>query len=214
MSAHSVASAHSVSVHWAATSDSVVWRDINEKSGTRLAAVGESVLPGGFRTTALTHPVGVIDIAVLVVARVRATGTLVVRRERIERSIVDYVLNGSHVLAESVAVDVMRARAGHQFLGHVVDGNGVLVVFGVLVALVGDSEESGGIDVEGELFGLCAVLCCLVSFKLRRQVRTHRLHGIQKTGAGCCNTRRVSTHARGHRSSYAKLCIIPILRVP
>ncbi|WP_458208857.1 hypothetical protein [Haladaptatus sp. NG-SE-30] len=59
----------------------------------------------------------------------------------------------------------MRARAGQQFLGHVVDGDGVLVGCGVLVALVGDFNESGGIDVEGKLFGLCAFLCRLVSFK-------------------------------------------------
>ncbi|EFW91136.1 hypothetical protein ZOD2009_16141 [Haladaptatus paucihalophilus DX253] len=69
------------------------------------------------------------------------------------------------MLAEGVPVDVMRARAGHQFLSHVVDGNHVLVGFGLIVALVGDSEESGGIDVEGKLFGLCAFLCRLVSFK-------------------------------------------------
>ena len=62
------------------------------------------------------------------------------------------------MLAEGVAVDVVRARAGHQFLGYVVDGDGVLVVCGVLVALVGDFDESGGIDVEGKLFGLCAFL--------------------------------------------------------
>ena len=39
----------------------------------------------------------------------------------------------------------MRAGAGHQFLGHVVDGNGVLVLCGVLVALVGDADESESI---------------------------------------------------------------------
>jgi hypothetical protein len=52
-------------------------------------------------------------------------------------------------------VDVVRARAGHQFLGHVVDGDCVLVVCGVLVALVGDFDHSVGIDIEGELIGLC-----------------------------------------------------------
>jgi hypothetical protein len=50
-------------------------------------------------------------------------------------------------------VDVVRAGAGHQFVRHVVDGDHVLVVCRVLVALVGDVDESGGIDVEGELFG-------------------------------------------------------------
>jgi hypothetical protein len=42
-----------------------------------LAAVGECVLPGGFRITVFTFPVGVIDVAVLIVASVRATDTLV-----------------------------------------------------------------------------------------------------------------------------------------
>ncbi|SIR89799.1 hypothetical protein SAMN05421858_4453 [Haladaptatus litoreus] len=47
----------------------------------------------------------------------------------------------------------------------------MLVGCGVLVALVGDSEESGGIDVEGELFGLCAFLCRLGNFKFTRRFR-------------------------------------------
>ncbi|KZN22531.1 hypothetical protein A4G99_18850 [Haladaptatus sp. R4] len=47
------------------------------------------------------------------------------------------------MFADGVPVDVMRARAGHQFLGHVVDGDGVLVGCGLVVAFVGDSEESG-----------------------------------------------------------------------
>ncbi|WP_217694346.1 hypothetical protein, partial [Haladaptatus litoreus] len=71
-----------------------------------------------------------------------------------------------HVFAEGVAVNMVWARAGHQVLGHVVDGDSVLVVCGILVALIGDFCESGGIDVEGELFGLCALLCRLVSFPL------------------------------------------------
>ena len=71
---------------------------------------------------------------------------VVVRWERIERPVVDCSFDGGHVLAERITVDVMRACASHQFLGHI---------------------------VEGELFGLCAVLCRLVSFKLRRRFRTH-----------------------------------------
>ena len=59
---------------------------------------------------------------------------------------------------------MVRTRARHQFLGHVVDGDCVLVRFGVLVALVSDVDESGGIDVEGKLFGLCTVLCRLKPF--------------------------------------------------
>ncbi|GKZ15345.1 hypothetical protein HAL_32260 [Haladaptatus sp. T7] len=69
------------------------------------------------------------------------------------------------MFAEGIAVDVMRTRAGHRVFGHVVDGDGVLMVCGVLVALGGDVDESGGIDVEGTLFGLCAFLCRLVNFE-------------------------------------------------
>ncbi len=64
---------------------------------------------------------------------------LVLRRERIECPVVGCVFDGGHVLAEGVAVDVVRTRAGHQFVSHVVDGDCVLVGCGVLVALVGDS---------------------------------------------------------------------------
>ena len=48
------------------------------------------------------------------------------------------------MFADSIAVDVMRTRTGHQFLGYVVDGDDVLVVCGVLVALVSGIDESGG----------------------------------------------------------------------
>ena len=44
---------------------------------------------------------------------------------------------------------------------------------GVLVALVGDFDESRSIDIEGELFGLWTFLCRLVSVTgcgLSRQV--------------------------------------------
>ena len=103
-----------------------------------------------------------IDIAVRVVAGVRTTDTLVVLGgESVERPVVGCVLDGGHVFTECVAVDVVRAGTGHQVFSHVVDGNGVLVGCRVLVALVGDVDESGGIDVEGELVGLCAFLCCL-----------------------------------------------------
>ncbi|KZN22983.1 hypothetical protein A4G99_15755 [Haladaptatus sp. R4] len=61
---------------------------------------------------------------------------------------------------QGVAVSVVRTRTGYQFLGHVVDGNCVLVG-GVLVTLVSDFDESKGIHVEGKLFGLCAFLCRL-----------------------------------------------------
>ncbi len=62
----------------------------------------------------------------------------VLRREGVERPIVNCVLDCGHVLAESSPVDVIRTRTGHQFVGHVIDGDCVLVVCGVLVALVGD----------------------------------------------------------------------------
>ena len=93
-----------------------------------------------------------IDVSVRVVAGVRATDTLVVRREGVERPVVGCVFDGGHVFTEGVPVDVMRARAGHQFFSHIVDGDSVLVVCGILVALVGDFDESGGIDIEGEEF--------------------------------------------------------------
>ena len=57
----------------------------------------------------------------------------------------------------------MRARAGHQFVSHVVDGDCVLVVCGVVVALVGHVDESGGIiDVDGDP---SVLLCRLVSVR-------------------------------------------------
>ena len=103
-----------------------------------LAAVGECALPGGFRATVLTLPVLVVDVAVLVVAGVRATDTHVLGGEGVERPVARRGFDGSHVFAEDIAVDVMRAGAGNQFVGHVVDGNCVLVGCGVVVALVGD----------------------------------------------------------------------------
>jgi hypothetical protein len=165
-----------------------------------LAAVGECVLPGGFRATVLTRPVSVIDGAVFVVAGVWATDTLVfvLRWERIERPIVGCVFDGSHVFAEGVPVDVMRARAGHQFLGHVVDGDSVLVGCGLVVALVGNCNESGRIGVEGKLFPLGAFLCRLVSVTGCGLLCTHGLcrATFWKTSAGCDKTRRVSTRPR------------------
>ena len=90
---------------------SIVWREINGKRETGLAAVGESVLLGGFRATVCTRPVVVIDVAVLVVASIRATDTLVVvilRWEGVECPVVGCGFDGGHVFAEGVAVDVVR----------------------------------------------------------------------------------------------------------
>jgi hypothetical protein len=86
------------------------------------------------------------------------------RGEHIERPVVGRVFDSGHVFAEGVPMDVVQTGAGRQFVGPVVDGDGVLVFSGVLVALVGDVDESGGIDIEGKLFGLCTFLCRLVSF--------------------------------------------------
>jgi hypothetical protein len=62
------------------------------------------------------------------------------------------------VRGEGAAVDVVQARAGHQALGYVIDGDCVGGQW-LVAALVGDFDHSGDIDVEGEVFGLCAVLC-------------------------------------------------------
>jgi hypothetical protein len=40
-------------------------------------------------------------------------------------------------------VDVVRPRAGRQSVGHVINGDHVVVVYAVLVALVGGVNESG-----------------------------------------------------------------------
>jgi hypothetical protein len=86
--------------------------DVTElKRVDELAAVGKYALPGGFRATVLTLPVGVIDIAVLAVAGVRATDTLVfvvLGGECVERSVVSCGCNGGHVFAGSVAENVVR----------------------------------------------------------------------------------------------------------
>ena len=78
--------------------------------------------------------------------------------EELKRPVVGCGFDGGHVFADGVAVAVVRVGAGHQFVRHVVDGDGVLVVCGLVVALGGDADESRAFDVEGELFGLCAFL--------------------------------------------------------
>ncbi len=93
-----------------------------------------------------------IDVAVLVVASVRATYTLVfvvLGGERLERPVVGCVFDSGHVFAEGIAVDVVRARTGHQFVGHVVNGDHVLVVCRVLV---GDLDESEGTVLPPNVF--------------------------------------------------------------
>lgn len=51
-------------------------------------------------------------------------------------------LRCDHVFAEGIAVGVVRARTGHQFVSHAIDGDGVLVGYGILVAFGGDFNES------------------------------------------------------------------------
>ena len=101
------------------------------------------------------EPVEAVTVAVF------GFGVVALCVECVECAVVGCVFDSRHVFTEGVPVDVMRARAGHQFVSHV-DGESVLVGCRVLVALVGDFDESGGIDVEEKLFGLCAFLCRLV----------------------------------------------------
>jgi hypothetical protein len=104
---------------------------------------------------------------------------VVLGRECIDCSIVGCGFDSSHVCAERVAVEVVRTRAGHQFLSRVVDGDSVLVVFGVLVALVGDVDESGSIDVEGEsfdLYNLELFYISGISFSLVHSIATGESH--------------------------------------
>jgi hypothetical protein len=114
------------------------------KKETGLAAVGECALAGGFRATVLTRPVVVIDVAVLVVTSVWDIDTVVVLGQEGVECSVGRVFDGGHVLVDDGAVDVVRARTGYQVLGHVIDGDGVLVGCGILVALVGGMDKSGG----------------------------------------------------------------------
>lgn len=59
------------------------------------------------------------------------------------------IFDSNHAFAESVPVNVMRARASHQFAGHIVDGHCVLVVveFSWLSSV---TSTSPGVDVEGD----------------------------------------------------------------
>ena len=59
-----------------------------------------------------------------------------------------------HVLSVDGAVDVMRTSECHQIVGHVVDGDDVLVFCGNLVGSMGDVDDSGGIDVIGGVFSM------------------------------------------------------------
>ena len=55
----------------------------------------------------------------------------------------------------------MRTRAGYQFLGYVVDGDCVLVLCGILVALVSDVDESEYLTSKANC--LACARCCAVS---------------------------------------------------
>jgi hypothetical protein len=92
---------------------------------SELTAVDECTLPDGFRATDLTRPVCVIDGAVLAVAGVRATDTLVIRWECLKDAIVDHGCDRSHVLAERASVDVVWAGTCHRVARHVVQRHDV-----------------------------------------------------------------------------------------
>lgn len=49
------------------------------------------------------------------------------RWECVKRPVISCGFNGSHVFADGVAVNVVRAGAGHQFLGYIVGANNLLV---------------------------------------------------------------------------------------
>ncbi|MFB9808077.1 hypothetical protein ACFFQF_24085 [Haladaptatus pallidirubidus] len=57
------------------------------------------------------------------------------------------------MFAVGVAVDVMQARTGHQFLGHIVGEDYELVVCGLFVVFIGDVDQTEGFDIEGEFVG-------------------------------------------------------------
>ncbi len=93
-----------------------------------LATVGKCALPDGFRATSVTLPKRVIDVAVLVVAGVWGTDTLVVRWERLKGAVSRCDFDARHVLTERAPVNVVRARTSHHVAGHVVQRHDVLVV--------------------------------------------------------------------------------------
>lgn len=109
-----------------------------------------------------TFPVVVIDVAVRVVASVRATDMVVVRWECVKRPAVGCVLDGGHVLAEGVPVDVVRAGASHEFFSHVVQRDDVLVACGILVALVSDIDISVA-SMSRENCSACTHFCAVSS---------------------------------------------------
>jgi hypothetical protein len=61
-------------------------------------------------------------------------------RECFKHPVAGCVLDGSKVLAKRASVNVVWAGARHQFVGHVVDGDGVLVVCERLMDSVSDLD--------------------------------------------------------------------------
>ncbi|MCO8256542.1 hypothetical protein NKF26_22245 [Haladaptatus sp. AB618] len=113
------------------------------------------------------------------VALCRFSVVFVLRWEGLECPAVGCIFDGGYVFAKGVPVNVVRARTGHQFVGHIVAGGGVLVGCGVLVALVGDFDESGGIDVEGksfDLYNLELFYISDISFSLVHSIATGESH--------------------------------------
>jgi hypothetical protein len=52
----------------------------------------------------------------------------VVRGEYIERPVIGCIFESGYMLAGDVAVNIVRAGAGHQVFGHVVDGDCMVLV--------------------------------------------------------------------------------------
>jgi hypothetical protein len=87
----------------------------------------------------------------------------VLRWERRQRAVVRRAFDGSHVLAERAPVNMVRTGARHRVIGYVVQREDIVVLCGVLVALVGDVDESGA-SMPKENCSACARLCAVWPF--------------------------------------------------
>ncbi|SIR62658.1 hypothetical protein SAMN05421858_2980 [Haladaptatus litoreus] len=89
--------------------------------------------------------------------------------ECVECPMVSCGFDGGHVFAEGVAVNMVWARAGHQVLGHVVDGDSVLWWFAGLSWLSLVTSTSPGGSMSKESCSNCA-RCCAVSVGVQSAV--------------------------------------------